>query len=77
MSEFKIRTVRPWSDNPVFEVLISERAGKGWFSLQTHDGKPARFNKPPSSLEEAEDAIRAHKDQADGANGTDRTGTLV
>lgn len=68
MNEFKIRTIYPWSKDPVYEVLVTERAGKGWFPLSI-DGQPARFNRPPSSIEEAMDVIRAHKDEMDGADG--------
>lgn len=60
--EFKIRTVYPWSNNPVYEVLISDRKGKGWFALRDATGAPARFTGIPGSLEEARNIINEHKD---------------
>lgn len=54
---FKVRELHKYSDKPMYEALITESVGKGWFPMRRGDGRPARFNRAPKSYEEARWAI--------------------
>lgn len=59
MSKYKTRAIHKYSKEPLYEVLVSARQGGGWFPLSLANGQPARFNRPPRSLAEANFFIKS------------------
>lgn len=73
MREIKTRRMPAFGEPIMYEVMVMDRKGKGWFPLRLSDGQPARFSTPPTNYNEAmvlisaeEDRLQAKREQPDG-----------